>query len=313
MTSRTVLGWLAAGGAALVLVTTLGACTSSGGGASSSNGGAGAAALAPDKAVSGGEVAGGGGSTGDKSAPEASVAGLDLSTAKIRIATMSVQVRRGQSVAAKADQAETIATAVGGDVDSDDREAGKYPTATLLLRIPPADLTNVLGQLSRLGVEKSRELSTRDVTSKVADVTSRVASAKDAIERLRVLYAQAHKVSDVIAIESELNDRESNLESLQAQARALAAETSTAAVTLTLTSAPHKAAPVPPKKPGRGGFVGGLMNGWHAFTATMSGVAAFFGAVLPFVLVLAVLALLGRLTWLRLRPRRSSPAPPDPA
>ena len=43
------------------------------------------------------------------------------------------------------------------------------------------------------------------------------------------------------------------------------------------------AAPVAPAD--RGGFAGGLRNGWHAFTATLGWVLAALGAVLPFLLL----------------------------
>jgi hypothetical protein len=68
----------------------------------------------------------------------------------------------------------------------------------------------VLTQLAKLGKETSRSGSARDVTTKVADVNSRVASAQQAIDRLRSLYAKATKVRDVIAIEAELNTREAD-------------------------------------------------------------------------------------------------------
>jgi hypothetical protein len=227
---------------------------------------------------------------------------------------MTVSVKRGESVATKADQAEAIANGVGGEVDTDDRTTGKYPSATLLLRVPPEDLSTVLHDLSALGIEKSRQLSTRDVTSRVADVTSRVASSRAAIARLRVLYQHAVKVSDVITIESELSDRESDLESLQAQQRALDAETSTAAITLSLVSAPpvkHKV--VPATHHHRSGFVGGLLNGWDAFARGAAWVATAVGAVLPFAVLLAVIALLIRLVWPRLRPPREPAATPPAA
>jgi hypothetical protein len=319
MTPRAqLLRWTAPAVLVVVGIATLGACTGSGGGADSAAGGsvdarpAGSAPLAAAKApahrsANGVSVDGRSGAAGAPSrAPDGTLADLELGEAKIRVANMTVQVKPGQSVAGKADAAEAIATAVGGEVDSDDRTAGKYPTATLLLRVPPENLTAVLRQLSALGIEKSRELSTRDVTSKVADVNSRVASARAAINRLRVLYQHAHKVGNVITIEDELNQRESDLESLQAQSRALAAETTTAAITLALTSPPPPAPKPQPKavKSSHSGFVGGLLNGWHAFTKGVSVLATIVGAVLPFAVVLLVIALVGRLLWARLRPTR---------
>ncbi len=223
-----------------------------------------------------------------------------LSTAKIRTAELTVAVEHGRSVASRANAASLIAVRADGEVDADDRTSGAHASADLVLRVPPQRLIAVLGELADLGAERSRHLSTQDVTAKVADVSSRVASAESAIGRLRQLYARAVKVSDVVQIESELAGRESDLESLQAQQRALARETSTAVITLSLVTA---SPPPAPPAAHRSGFLGGLQNGWDAFTRTMSALATAGGAVLPFAALLALLGLAARLVWLRLRPR----------
>ncbi len=313
---RTIACWTALTAGSVIAVIGIGACTASGGGSGGSAPaaanlgvarGAAAAPEAPSPAPAGG--AGKANSFASNDATD-----LALNSAKIRTAAMTVSVKHGESVATKADQAEAIANGVGGEVDTDDRTTGKYPSATLLLRVPPEDLTTVLHDLSALGVEKSRQLSTRDVTSRVADVTSRVASAQGAIARLRVLYKHATKVSDIINIESELSSRESDLESLQAQQRALDAETSTAAITLSLVSAPPvKKKVVPVTHHHRSGFVGGLQNGWNAFARGAGWIATAFGAVLPFAVLLVVIALLIRVLWPRLRTTREPAATPPAA
>jgi Domain of unknown function (DUF4349) len=301
---------------AMIAIIGIGACTGSESGGSSSAGGSAQGAqmvpAGPASAAAGGTAAGRSAVAGHVAAGSSD---LELSAAKIQTAELDVAVKHGESVAAKADAAEVIAAGTGGEVDADDRTSGKYPSATLLLRVPPEDLTAVLGKLSHLGTEKARHLSTKDVTSKVADVNSRVDSARVAIARLRDLYQHAVKVADVINIESELSGRESDLESLQAQQRALSAQTSMAAVTLSLTSA---AAPVVKPKVThhhhRTGFVGGLQNGWDAFSRGAAGLATAAGAVLPFAVLLVVLALAARLLWPRLRPtRRPEPVPSPPA
>lgn len=306
----------------IVAVTVIGACTGSSGASSVSAAGGGGSS---DGRAGGDGSTAGSTATGRTAAPAsasaarrsaattgARLADVELGGAKIRIASMTVQVARDHSVAAQADQAEAIATGAGGEVDSDDRTSGRDAIATLVLRVPPEALSATLTQLSKLGAEKGRRLSTQDVTSKVADVNSRVSSAKAAIARLRVLYQHARKISDIINLESELSTRESDLESLQAQQRALAAETSTASITLTLTSAPRKVQhALAPKPKHDSGFVAGLRNGWHAFTTGVGVVVTVIGAVLPFGVTLAVLALLARLLWPRLRPpRRPAPAAP---
>lgn len=314
-------------------VTVLGACTQSGaGGSSSVSGGIGGkgAYSAPNRGVvhagaasrpaAGGSSGGsGGGSASDSGALSGRYASVDLGGAKIRIVQMAVQVKRGASVADQANAAEAIVTGAGGEVDADDRSSGQYAQATLVLKVPPEQLSPVLSQLSKLGVEQSRHESTQDVTARVADVKSRVDSAEQEIARLRVLYQNARKISDVITIESELAQRETDLESLQAQQRALAAETTTATVTLTLTSPPPLARKVHhehKKTHHVSGFLAGLEGGWHAFTGGLSVLAMIVGAVLPFAVLLVVLGLLARVLWpsfgSRLRPRRAPAAPPSP-
>jgi hypothetical protein len=313
---------IAVGGVAVVgAVAGLGALTSGGGGnssAGSSDSGAsvsgsiaaGAAARVPETAP---RASGKGSAAGASGSTDIALTATDLGSSKIRTVDMTVQVRRGVSVSAQANAAEAIAARSGGEVDADERSSGRYAQATLVLRVPPDQLVAALADLSKLGIEKSRQLTTKDVTTAVADVTSRVASAQDAIDRLRVLYRQAVKVADVITIESELATRESDLESLQAQQRALAQQTSTATITLTLLSAPPATTRVtPPKKHDTTGFLGGLRGGWHAFSAGAAVLATVAGAVLPFAVLLLVIGLVGRWVWPRVRPARTpAPVPPQ--
>jgi hypothetical protein len=147
------------------------------------------------------------------------------------------------------------------------------------------------------------------VAARVADVNSRVRSEQAAIQRLRLLYRQAKKVADIIAIENEMAGREADLESLQAQQRALTAETATASVTLYLLTAHPRAIPKPVHH--RSGFVGGLENGWDALVRTASWAATVLGAIIPFAVLLLAVAVGTRIVWVRLRPMRTNVAPSD--
>jgi predicted lipid-binding transport protein (Tim44 family) len=115
----------------------------------------------------------------------------------------------------------------------------------------------------------------------------------------------------VISVESELSQRESDLESLQSQQRALQGQTSLASITLTLqTAAPAAVKPAPKHHHAQSGFVGGLTRGWHGFVAAAKAVATAVGTLLPFLVLLALLAAAGRFVWRR----RPHPAPaPAPA
>ncbi len=291
--------------AALVL---LGGCTSSsGGGGESANG----ADIQGSVAAGGQRAAIGEPSpapaAGAKTAPGgAGTVALVESQALIRTADLQVAVKPG-TVGTQAGRAEDIAIGAGGSVFGDDRSSGKAASASLTLKVPPDSLDGVLDRLAGLGAEQSRNVSTQDVTQQVADVDSRVQSARDSIARLRALYDHAVKVSDVISIEGELATREADLESLEAQQRSLAAQTSMATVRLELTSATPAPAP-PHKTTHRHGIAGAFVTGWHGFTAAVAWLARALATTLPFLVVVLLLAGGGLLLWRR----RPTPAAPSP-
>ena len=300
--------WLGAAGLALALGMLAG-CTGSGQGASN-GAGAGGAVSAPGRAGTAAQ----GEAAPDKAAPNAaavprassadSTASIALRPALIRTAELTVAV---DDVPAEAAAAGAAARAAGGAVAGDDRSgSGAGAHATVVLKVPPEKMDAMLDQLGRLGHEKSRSSSTQDVTQDVADVDARVASMQASIARVRAILSRAERIGDVVSVEGELSRRTTELESLQARQRALAGQVNYATITLQLTAS-RAAAPASP--PDRGGFAGGLSNGWHAFTATLGWVFTALGAVLPFLL----LALPMAVAWVVLRRRRLSVAPSAPA
>jgi Domain of unknown function (DUF4349) len=313
---------MATGAAALIGVVLVAACSHSGGGTSSSAGGLAGNPGVPGSARAATSAGAVGTAAALPAAPPASgaegAAGSPVpangavltSAALIRTAALNVEIAHGKSVPAQADRAEQIATDAGGQVYADERNAGTSPTADLTLKVPGPSLRSVLAKLSALGNETSRRTSTQDVTTQVADVSSRVGSAQASIDRLRTLFGRAVKVGDVIALESELSQREADLESLQAQQRALDSQTTMATVTLGLSTA----AAVTHKHRAAGGFLGGLRTGWRAFASAAGGLATAIGAAAPFLVLALLVAGVGVLLRRRLR-TGPPPAvqPPEPA
>jgi hypothetical protein len=219
---------------------------------------------------------------------------------------------RVPDVNAAATQLETLAATVGGFVGGDDRtiDAGRS-TATLVLRIPANKFGGILDDIrTRLGgQEQSRKVSTDDVTETVIDLDARIQSQQASVDRVRALLARANSLTDVAAVESQLAQREADLESMQAQKRNLDDLTTLSTVTVSLLG-PQAAAPKPKPKP-EPGFWGGLKGGWTAFTGTLRVVLMVVGALLPFAVPVGAVVLL--VLWLRRRRRPASPpAHPTP-
>jgi len=262
-----------------------------------------ARAAAPSAAALGSSAGKGSTGTTARLAPASSI----IYTAQLTV--------RAHDVGSAATQAAQIAEGAGGYVSSETAKVNPdHPseaTASVQLKIPVAAYSATLGQLShRLGSQLALQQQAQDVTQRVADVNSQVASDQAAIAQLRTLLSHAGSVGDLLSVQNQINSEESNLESLQAQQRALSHETSYATVTLTILGPKAKPVVHRPKAPPT--LAGGFSAGWHALRVAVSWTLAFLGAIAPFAVVLAVAgyAVYRGRRWLNRRRPTAGPASP---
>lgn len=227
-----------------------------------------------------------------------------------RTATLSVRVK---DVSDAASTVRAAAALAGGQVTQEDLRSGAdadrgsaRPTGTIVIQVPGAKLDETLDQLARLGTVQDRQVGSEDVTTQVVDTTSRLATMRESVTRVRALMGQATRIQDIVALESELSQRESDLEALESQLAGLKGRVAMSPITISLwTTTPPVAAS------GGSGFVSGLGHGWHAFTRATAAVLTALGAVLPFAVLLALLGFPAVL-WRRRRGRAAGPAPASP-
>jgi hypothetical protein len=235
-----------------------------------------------EEPVKGDEQGQGASAVGLGSGPAAVGAGVPLSRSIVR--TADVDVRVAEPDVARHD-AIVLVVRAGGYLEA---EQGTFASGTTLtLRVPPESFDATVDAVSKLGTVTSRTVSTDDVTGDVADVSGRLAAARASAARLRGLLDRAGSVTEITTLESELSERESDLESLASRQRALHDRTSLATVTATFTRAAPK--PPPPPKVAAPGFTGGLRAGWTAFVGTVRVLLVVVGALLPFLVVSAVM------------------------
>ena len=238
------------------------------------------------------------------------------------IYTASVTVRTAHLTQA-ATRATQLARAVGGYVSSENTALNRaHPdrsTVSLQLKIPVSSYQATLGALStELGTRLAMSQHAQDVTQTVADVTSRVTSARAAISQLRSLLRHAGSVGSLLTVQNQINDEETTLESLLARQRALDHETSFATVTLLLVA--PSATTLHNRHHPAGGFIGGLTAGWHGLVRSADVLLTAAGAALPFAVILAIIGFLAYRSrhWLRRHAlfsgkRSGGAGPPDPA
>jgi len=210
--------------------------------------------------------------------------------ARSRIVTAQVSLRVAD-VAAAVGVATRLTTGAGGYVadskqvaaPAGDRQQPTGPSATVTLRVPPERLTGVLDQVARLGTVTDSRRTEADVTSKVADLDARLRTQQVSLQRLRGLFARAGTLSEITALEQALTAREAELESTQAQRKALAGQVDDATVTLDVLGPADTVRAAAP-----GGFGPGLRAGWSALGGTVRVGSTVIGALLPFLPIAAV-------------------------
>ncbi|WP_163504792.1 DUF4349 domain-containing protein [Fodinicola acaciae] len=220
------------------------------------------------------------------------------------IYTADVTVR-SSTVDKVADQAVAMATTARGLIGSERRSGqGMDASATLVLRVPPEAFYPTVAALAKLGTQPTRTVSSQDVSGQVIDLDARIHTAQASLDRTRTLFARAQQISDIVTLEGQLTERQTALETLQAQKKALDSQIALSTISFTVSATP----PPPAQKPAPGGFLGGLIVGWNAFLAVLNGSLAVFGALLPFLIVLGAPAAI--IWWfVRRRTRRVKTVP----
>ncbi|MFG2886696.1 DUF4349 domain-containing protein [Streptomyces sp. NPDC048297] len=227
------------------------------------------------------------------------------SNAIIRTASLTVEVK---DVPKALDAARTTTENAGGYVgdETTSRDPDGHERTRVVLRVPASAYDEVLTGLQGAGKLIERTAKAQDVTDQVVDVDSRITSQRASVARIRELMDRASRLSDVVTLEGELSSREADLESLLAQQASLKDRTSLATITLSLSEKPVRKAA---KKDEAPGFLDAVSGGWHVFVTMLRWIALALGAVLPFAVLAALLALLWRRVVRPRLPRRPAPAP----
>ena len=184
-----------------------------------------------------------------------------------------------------ADRLVSAVNDAGGRVDSrSERSGSSSPTIDLVVRIPADKLDGVLADAKKLGTVESMSINHTDVTSQRVDLDARMEALQTSVNRLLQLMGRAGNVADLLAAESSLTQRQAELDSLRAQRAALGDQISYATINVNLSAKPtvtHR------------GFVGALQRGWQSLLSAVHGVVVAIGFLIPWIPVLAVVALAG--------------------
>ncbi|MGI9610589.1 MAG: DUF4349 domain-containing protein, partial [Acidimicrobiia bacterium] len=135
------------------------------------------------------------------------------------------------------DAATRTISELGGFLFGQRTTGAPNPISVLTFKVMPEDFAEALDRLGEIGEVRAQNVSASDVTEKIVDLESRILSAEASVDRLRQLLADADAVAVVVQVETELLQRETQLETLRGQLRTLEDQVSLATIVVTLTEA----------------------------------------------------------------------------
>lgn len=197
------------------------------------------------------------------------------------------------SIAVEVDDVDAAVTAIRdfaqtneGRIDGENFEEGSRPRADLTVRIRADLVDDLRSTLTGVGEVHSVNLDRTDVAAEVADVAARIESLEASIRRLRAIIADSDTTKDLLDAETQLTQRQADLESLQAQQRVLRDRTSLATIHVAVTSTESTRSVEP------SGFFGGLTRGWNALADATNAVVTGTGVLVPWLLPLGGVAVI---------------------
>lgn len=204
-----------------------------------------------------------------------------------------------------------VVDAQGGTVTDESTETdqeGHTSYARLVVRVPSSKFGAAMTALEDVGVLRSSDRGSDDVTTEVIDNGARVRAQEASLKRVELLLAEAKTLKDVIWIESQLTSRQAELDSLKSQQAWLEDQTSMSTITVDISTLTRQVVEEPDDDT-PAGFMAGLRGGMKAVGAMLLAVATILGALLPFAVIVLVL---GLPVWLVVRRRKAPPAAGTP-
>jgi Domain of unknown function (DUF4349) len=296
------LGRVAVGVALVAMVIVTGCSTggdSSGGGGSA--GGEAQVAPAADQALTEQDRSAQTAPAGKAGSTEAAsqVRLVDLGNRIVRTANVDLEVGKGRLNTTINQATDVVTRAKGIYVGSSTSvPSGEPASGQVTFRVPVDAFEPVLRELKGLGTYRGEKSSTEDVTNQYIDLNGQLAAWR-AQERVYLrLLDRARSVTDVIAVQNQLQQVQSNIERLQGQVNHLEDQSSFSTIVLQV-SEPGAAGPA-------GEPAGRLARAW---ATAVNGLGVMAAAVLVAVVWVTPLVVVAGLVLLGLRAlRRPRPA-----
>jgi hypothetical protein len=218
----------------------------------------------------------------------------------VQTASLSISVARDE-FEETIQRARTVATGAGGFVVSSSASQGdeqRLVRGSLVVRVPEPQYARVLEQLSGLGKVEAQEEAGQDVSQELVDLEARIRHLEAVEARLLGFLDEANTVAAALAVQSELNRVQLELEQGRGRLDYLEDQVAFATVSLEVRESQVAAAE-------SDGGPWGIVDAWRAagtgFVTVVGWIFVAAATIAPVVLLIAFAFLAARLAGLRVR------------
>jgi hypothetical protein len=192
-----------------------------------------------------------------------------------------------------------MTTSLGGYVAQSrtDNIAGS-PSGEVTLRMPVAKFETAVSQAQHLGHETSLSTTAHDVTGKVVDLNARVGALRRTRSTYLTILARTETIGQTLSVQQRVEDVQQQIEQLQGQLKVLRNQSADSTLTVDVSQVGAPAAVVHHHK-------GGIGAAWHTsmsrFSRGFDAIVSALGPLLLALIILGIVALIGRLSLARVR------------
>jgi hypothetical protein len=214
----------------------------------------------------------------------------------VQTGTLVMQVPKG-AVASTVTALSALATQVQGMVATSHLKTNvAAPQGSVTLQVPVASFSSVVHRAEAMGRSQKLTTKAKDVTGSYVDLQSRITALEASRQQYLTILAKATSISDILAVQAQLDNLQSQIEQLQGQLALVTNETTYSSLTV-MVHAP------PPAHQHRAATPTGIDRAWHdslhGFADGVDGAIGLAGPLLFALLVAGVVLLAGRLLWRR--------------
>ena len=189
------------------------------------------------------------------------------------------------------------------------RTGDSVPSGAISLRVAPPDLPKLLAQVQKLGNVAQHTTGREDKTTEVVDTEAKVKNLTSFRDNLRAMLAKpSATVKDLIEIQQQLTETQSQLDSETAQRKILANETEKIAVGISFR--------VDEPRGNAGGIAEireALRESGSVLAESIADLITVIVAVIPWLILIVPILWLTPKVWRKLRRKRTVSPPPPPA